>query len=336
MEKEAEFWKVVKDKIVQCELCPHLCVLKPGQVGKCHVRRNKNGKLISLNYSRPCSISLDPIEKKPLYHFLPGEKALSIATAGCNLRCGHCQNWEISQCGVDKVPSLNVKPEQVVKEAGERNVKIISYTYTEPTIFYEYMSDIAKVAVKKKIKNTTVTNGFINPKPLKELCKYLDASNIDLKSMENDFYERVCGGKVAPVLNSIKIMKEKKVWIELTNLLIPGLNDSDKDIRELVKWVKKNLGKDVPIHFTAFYPTFKLINLPPTSIKTLRRARKMAMAQGLNYVYTGNLPDDEGNHTYCPKCKKIVIKRRLFSVIENNIKRGKCSNCNEKIAGIWS
>lgn len=335
--KEAMFWKVLskEEKTVQCQLCPHFCVLKPNEIGNCKVRKNLDGKLISLVYSRPCSLALDPIEKKPLYHFLPGQMALSIATPGCNLHCKHCQNWEISQQSPDKVRSLEVKPEELIKEAKKHKTKVISYTYTEPTIFYEYMLDTCKLAKEKKIKNTTVTNGFINKEPLIELCKYIDGSNIDVKSMDDEFYQRVCGGRVEPVLEAIKMMKEKGVWIEITNLLIPGLNDSTEQIEKLVDWVKKNLGKDVPLHFTAFYPTYELLNLPGTSLGTLRKARKIALGKGLHYVYTGNLPDDEGNNTYCPKCKEIVIKRRLFSVIENNLKKGKCPNCNTKIPGIF-
>jgi len=338
VKKEALFWRILseKEKTVQCQLCPRFCVLKPGEIGNCHVRKNEKGKLISLVYAKPCSLALDPIEKKPLYHFLPGEQALSVATIGCNLHCKHCQNWEISQAKPQEFKSLEIKPEEIVKETKKKKAKIISYTYTEPTIFYEYMLDICKIAKKEKIKNTTVTNGFINPEPLKELCKYIDGSNIDLKSIDDEFYKRVCGGRVEPVLEAIKIMKEKGVWIEITNLLIPGLNDSTEQISRLVEWIKKNLGKDVPLHFTSFYPTYKMLNLPPTSLETLRKARKIALSKGLHFVYTGNLPDEEGSTTFCPKCKKVLIKRKGFGVIENNLKKGKCPECDEKIAGVWS
>jgi pyruvate formate lyase activating enzyme len=335
--KEAMFWKILskEEKTLQCQLCPHFCVLKEGEIGKCHVRQNKKGKLYSLVYGRPCSLAIDPIEKKPLYHFLPGQQALSIATAGCNLSCGHCQNWEISQQGPDIVNSLSLKPLEVIKEAKRERAKIISYTYTEPTIFYEYMLDIAKLAKKQGIKNTTVTNGFINKEPLNKLCKYLDGSNIDLKSMEDEFYRQVCGGRLEPVLEAIKIMKEKGVWIELTNLIIPGLNDSALGIEKLVNWVRRNLGKDIPIHFTAFYPTYKLKDLPRTPTTTLEKARNIAMSKGIKYVYTGNIDDDKGSNTICPKCKEVVIKRRFFHVIENKLKKGKCP-CGEDIAGVWS
>jgi Pyruvate-formate lyase-activating enzyme len=332
--KEALYWRKLGEDI-QCQLCPHFCLLKEGQTGKCHARKNISGELISLVYNKPCSLAIDPIEKKPLYHFLPGQKSLSLATSGCNLSCGFCQNFEISQCSIDDIKALEISPSEVVKEAKKKKAKIIAYTYTEPTIFYEYALDIAKEARKNKIKNVTVTNGFINQEPLKELCNYLDASNIDLKSINPEFYKQVCKAELAPVLESIKTMKEKGVWIELTNLLIPGLNDSVEDISKLVSWIKRNLGRDTPLHFTAFYPSFKLLNLPPTSLEILTKARNIALAQGINYVYTGNLIDDEGNNTYCPKCKKLLIKRKYFEVIDNKIKNGKCFNCSEKIPGIW-
>ncbi|MBI2630087.1 AmmeMemoRadiSam system radical SAM enzyme [Candidatus Pacearchaeota archaeon] len=332
--RKADFWEKINGN-VQCQLCPHFCFLKEGETGKCNARKNMNGELVSLVYSRPCSLAIDPIEKKPLHHFLPREKTLSIATPGCNLKCKNCQNWEISQVSPEKIISLDISPENVVKEAIKRNVKIIAYTYTEPTIFYEYMMDIAKIARKKRIKNVLVTNGFINPEPLKELCKYIDSANVDIKSINPDFYKNICQAKLEPVLESIRIMKEKGVWIELTNLLIPGLNDSEEDINKLADWVKKNLDRNAPIHFSAFYPCYKLINLNPTPEETIKKARRIALAKGLSYVYSGNIGNNEGNDTYCPKCKEAVIKRREYEVIEININEGKCSKCGEKISGVW-
>jgi len=331
MVKEAKFYSKLKGDAVKCELCPHFCVLRNDGIGKCRVRQNKNGKLIALSYGKPCSISLDPIEKKPLFHFLPGKLAYSLATPGCNLSCLNCQNADISQVGVDSVISTNISPEKIIEDA-KGKAEIIAYTFTEPTIFYEYVSDIAKLS--KGMKNITVTNGFINPKPLESLSLLIDASNIDLKSINDKFYREVCGGRVDPVLEAIKIMHERRIWIELTNLIIPGLNDSISDISKLIRWVRDNLGEDVPLHFTAFSPTYKLLNSPSTSLNTLKRARKIAMDAGLRYVYTGNLADNEGENTYCPKCNKIVIKRSGFRVIENNLKFGKCQ-CGEKIPGVW-
>jgi pyruvate formate lyase activating enzyme len=335
MEKEADFYKKISSKIVQCQLCPHFCTLNYGEKGKCNVRQNKNGKLISLVYEKPCTIALDFIEKKPLYHFLPRKKTLSIATLGCNLKCKHCQNFEISQFENKKIKSFNVKSPDVIDNAIKRKSKIISYTYTEPTIFYEYMIDICKKANKRSLRNVIVSNGFINPLPLKQLCKYLDASNIDIKSMNNDFYEQICSAKLAPVLDSIKLMKKEGVWIELTNLIIPGFNDSEKDIINLVSWIKNNLGEEVPLHFSAFFPCNKMLNLPPTPIKTVIRAREIAMDLGLKYVYTGNINFQEGETTYCPECNKPLIIRKNYEIVENNLKKGKCSNCGKIIAGVW-
>jgi pyruvate formate lyase activating enzyme len=321
--KEAEYWKKIGEN-VRCELCPHFCFIKNGEIGKCGVRQNQNGILFSLVYGKPCSMAIDPIEKKPLYHFLPGNKTLSIATNGCNFKCQHCQNWEISQ---GKVQGLEIQPKYVVKEA--KKSKIISYTYTEPTVFYEYMKDIAQLAKRYKIKNVMVTNGFINPKPLKELLPFIDAINIDVKG-NPEFYEMICKGNLRPVLESIKIMQEHKIWIELTYLIIPGLNDSHLDIDRFVSWVEKNLGKNVPIHFTAFYPKYKMLHLPKTTQSKLETARKIGLAKGLNYVY-----NEINQNTSCPKCKEIVIKRAGFSVIENKLRKGKCFNCKENIAGAW-
>ncbi|MFH1307934.1 MAG: AmmeMemoRadiSam system radical SAM enzyme [archaeon] len=330
--KLALYWKQAKENIVQCQLCPHFCTLKDMEKGKCKVRQNIKGKLFSLTYNKPCSISIDPIEKKPLYHFLPGKKTLSIATVGCNLSCSHCQNYEISQS--EEITGKEIKPEAVIKTAIKENSKIISYTYTEPTIFYEYMLDIARLARKNKMKNTTITNGFINQEPLKKLCNYLDGSNIDLKSISDDFYKKICGARLNPILEAIKTMHKAGVWIELTCLLIPGENDTEEEIKKLILWIKKNLGENVPLHFSAFYPVYKILDKLPTSIQILIKARKLALKAGLHYVYTGNLRDEEGSTTFCPKCRKAVIKRDSFTIIENKIINGKCP-CGEKIPGVW-
>jgi pyruvate formate lyase activating enzyme len=341
--KEALYYKKLKSKsklgkepsdIVQCKLCPHFCVIKNGERGTCGVRANINGQLNSLVYGKPCSIAIDPIEKKPFYHFLPGSKSLSIATVGCNLKCMHCQNYAISQARVEDVPSLEVTPEQVIKQAKSNQVKSISFTYTEPTVFYEYMLDIAKLAKREKIKCSIVSNGFINPMPLKKLASYIKAANIDLKGNAL-FYEKICQGKLEPVLESIKLLHEKKVWLELTNLVVPGYNDNTEEIKKMVSWILENLGKEVPLHFSAFYPCYKLTNLPATEPEFLIKARIIAKQQGLDYVYTGNIQDDEGSTTFCPSCGTSLIRRRNFSVIENRLKKGKCPNCKNKIAGIW-
>ena len=308
-------------------------MIKDGERGNCLVRENQSGKLVSLVYGKPVSYNPDPVEKKPLYHFLPGEKTFSIGTAGCNLHCKYCQNWEISQCKPEIAPTVDMMPEKVIKFAKQAESRIISYTYSEPTVFYEYMFDTSKLAKKSKMRNVYVSNGFINQVPLKKLIPLLDAANIDLKG-NKEFYKKVTGSWIEPVLETLKELHKKKVWIEVTNLIIPTLNDSEKDIKWLVDWIADNLDENVPLHLSAFWPTYKMNQLPSTTIATLKRARKIAMKK-LNYVYTGNLPYDEGNTTYCPKCKKAVIKREGFHVTQNLLKNGKCP-CGEKIPGVWN
>ena len=331
--EEALYYKKLKDKIVKCELCPRFCVIKPGDRGNCGVRENQNGNLISVVYGKPVSAEVDPIEKKPFFHFLPKNVTFSIATAGCNLHCMYCQNWRISQCSPEEVSSLDMLPKKVISEAKKSKCRIISYTYTEPTVFYEYMLDTAKLAKKARLRNTVVSNGFINPAPLNKLCNYIEAANIDLKG-DDKFYRKITGAWIKPIQDTLITLKKKGVWIELTNLIIPGQNDSEKDLMWLINWIKDNLGLDVPLHFSAFYPMYKLTNLPATAAITVKKARKMAIDAGLHYVYSGNILDEEGSTTYCPKCGKAIIKRRDFDVTENNLKNGKCP-CGEKIAGVW-
>jgi pyruvate formate lyase activating enzyme len=331
--KEATFYKKTKSGI-QCTLCPRFCFIKEGERGSCGARTNINGKIYSIVYSKPCSVAIDPVEKKPFFHFLPGTKSLSLATIGCNLKCLHCQNYSISQAKFEDVPHLEVSPEQVVEQAKNAKAKSISFTYTEPTVFFEYMLDIAKLAKKEKIKCTAVSNGYINPAPLKKLIPYIKAFNIDLKG-NAAFYEKICEGKIEPVLETIKLLHEKKVWIEITNLIILGYNDNTEEIKKTISWISENVGKDVPLHFSAFYPCYKLMNIPPTQPEVLIKARILAKAQGLNFVYTGNINDSDGRTTFCPHCGEAVIKRKNFFVIENKLKRGKCPVCKNKLPGIW-
>mgnify|MGYP000232787055 CR=1 FL=1 len=338
-EKEACFYKKLKNKTVQCRLCPRYCVLKPGKWGNCNARKNIDGKLYSMVYGKAVSLAIDPIEKKPLFHFLPGSSALSIATAGCNFHCEFCQNWQISQVRPESVPYFSIMPKDVVNKALELKTIIISYTYTEPTIFYEYMFDIAKIAKQHKIKSVMISNGFINQQPLAELIPFLDAANIDFKGPEK-IYKKLCSAWRKPVEETIIRLREKKVWLELTNLIIPGYNDKEKEIRAIVNWIKENLGCDVPLHFSAFYPAYKMSYIKETNPKIVLKARKIALNSGLNYVYCGNILDEESSTTYCPNCKKALIRRKSFFVIENKIKKGKkgegkCPYCNEKIAGVW-
>ncbi len=333
--KEANYYKKLKNKTVQCQLCPRFCTIKENSRGNCGVRINKEGKLYSLVYGKPCAIHVDKIEKKPLYHFLPGTNSFSIATAGCNLHCLYCQNWEISQCKPEEISHLNLSPEEIVKKAIKEKCKSISYTYSEPTIAIEYFLDIAKLAKKNKLKNIIVSNGFINEEPLKEWCKYLNGANIDLKSFDDKFYRELTTASIKPILNTLKILKENNVWLEITNLIIPKKNDNIEEIKKMSTWIKDNLGKDTPLHFSRFSPMYKMSNIQSTTEKTLLKAKETALKAGLKYVYIGNINIENSENTYCPKCKKLLIERMGFTVLQNNIKNGKCS-CGEKIPGIWS
>lgn len=323
-------------KLVRCLLCKKECELVEGQRGDCLSRMNVGGKLQTLVYGKPCAVHIDPIEKKPLYHYLPGSGSFSIATAGCNLHCRNCQNWEISQREPEVTRNMDLPPEEVVDAAIKYNCRTIAYTYSEPVVFFEYMADTARLAHKKDILNVWVTAGFINPQPLDELCTFIDAANIDLKGMSEEFYRDVCFAELAPVLNTLKTTKEKGMWIEVTNLIIPTLNDKREDIIKLVDWVYENLGLEVPLHFSRFWPMFQLRNLPPTPVETLTMAREIALSKGLHYVYVGNVPGHEGNNTYCPIDKKVLIERVGYSILEYNILDGKCKFCGHNIPGRWA
>ena len=333
----ASYWQKIKENIVQCLLCPRKCVLDAGQRGVCTVRINKEGKLYTLGYGNPVAIHIDPIEKKPFFHVAPGEPVFSLAVAGCNMRCIFCQNWQISQSRPDETENYNLSPEEIVNKTIENNCKFIAYTYTEPTVFYEYMLDIAKLARAKGLKNTMHSCGYINPQPLKELLKYMDAVNIDLKGFTEEYYAKIgLLAQLKPVLETLKTIKEEGVWLEITNLIIPNFNDDPQKIKEMCIWIKENLGDEVPLHFSRFVPNFKLQNLPPTPIEKLEEAYRIAKGVGLKYVYIGNVPGHKGENTYCPNCGKIVVKRIGYEILENNIKDGKCKFCGYKIAGRWT
>lgn len=321
-------------KKVQCQLCPAECILEPYQIGNCRVRINKDGELYSLVYGKPCALHIDPIEKKPFAHLLPASYAFSIATVGCTLTCKFCQNWQISQAKPEDERFYELPPEKVVSEAIRTGCRSIAYTYTEPTVFYEYMYDTAVLAREKGLLNTYITCGYINNQPLRELSKYLDGANVDLKGFTDEFYRKTCGGKLKPVLDSFVTLKEMGVWVELTNLIVPTLNDDFNTIRQMCKWVVGNLGVDLPVHFSRFYPNYKLKNLPPTPLETLSRARDIAMEAGCRYVYVGNIGHD-GNNTFCYNCKKLLIERAGYFIRQNHVVGGKCKYCNASIAGIW-
>ncbi|MCX5692545.1 MAG: AmmeMemoRadiSam system radical SAM enzyme [Candidatus Omnitrophica bacterium] len=322
-------------KKVKCLLCPRGCELKEGERGNCRSRMNINGKLQTLVYGKPCTAHVDPIEKKPFYHFLPGTLSFSLATAGCNMHCLYCQNWEISQSNPEDTVNIDMSPEQVVSEAIKNKCRTIACTYSEPIIFFEYAADIADIAHKNNLLNIWVTAGYINQKPLEDACKFLDAVKVDFKGITENFYQNVTGGSIGPVMNSIKLIKEKGIWLELVNLVVPTYNDTKDDFSKLCDWVVGNLGPDVPMHFSKFWPIYQLKNLPPTPEESLILARNIAMSKGMNYVYVGNIPEHEGNNTYCQACKKLIIERLGYTVTQNYIVDSKCKFCSNKIPGRW-
>jgi pyruvate formate lyase activating enzyme len=322
--------------IVKCLLCAQNCTIPAGERGKCRARMNVNGELRSLVYGRPVAVHVDPIEKKPFYHFLPGSDAFSFATSGCPLRCKFCQNWEISQSRPEDFETPYISPQAIVDSVIGRRTSVIAFTYNEPTVFMEYMADTALLAAKHKLRSVLVSCGFMNAEPLEEMCGFLNAVKIDLKGYSQDFYRNVCGAELSPVLRSIRQIARNKVHLEIVNLVVPTLNDSEKMLRELASWVMGEIGPDVPIHFTRFHPDYKLVNLPPTPVATLERSRDIAMEKGIRYAYIGNVPNHAGNHTYCPDCGKMVIQRNAFFVTELNMERGNCKFCGRSIAGVWS
>jgi pyruvate formate lyase activating enzyme len=319
---------------IMCLLCPNNCVLKENEKGTCRNRVVYKNKLYSIAYGNPCAVNNDPVEKKPLYHFLPGSSVLSIATAGCNLACLNCQNWTISQTSPENTTNFNLPPDEVVAAAIANKAESIAYTYSEPNTFYEYVYDTALSARKSGIKNVMVSNGYINPEPLKRLCKVIDAANIDLKSFSNETYMKLNGGKLQPVLDSLKIYRDEGVWLEITNLMVPGWTDKPDEVRAMCKWLYVNGFQDVPIHFSRFFPQYKLEHLPPTPVSILKTAAEIAKEEGLHYIYKDNLAGSETSDTICPQCGKRVISRKGYTIIENNLKNGKCS-CGTAIPGIW-
>ncbi len=333
--REAAFYRKSKGNSVDCFLCSRRCHIPEGATGTCRVRKNIGGKLYAMTYAKPVSISLDPIEKKPLFHFLPGTKSLSLATVGCNFRCLFCQNWEISQASWDKGPQEEVPPEEIARLARERGAPSISFTYNEPTVFYEYARDIAALAHESGIKTTYITNGYMTKEMLADF-RELDAANVDIKGNEK-FYRDVCGGvEMEHVLETIKTMRKKKIWVEATNLIIPGYNDDDGSIRQISEFCR-DTDPDMPLHFTAFYPQYKMLDTPPTPREALVRARKIALDEGVKYSYCGNTyPGDPYENTYCPNCGALLVERHGFSLVKNNIKNGRCPECGAKIAGLFS
>ena len=337
--KEAAFYETLDPEsgLVRCNLCNHRCRIKKGGCGICRVRENHDGKLVSLVYGHLISENVDPIEKKPIFHLLPGSLSMSIATVGCNFRCLHCQNYDISQyprLNGEVPPGRSRTPHEVVDAALRYGCKSISYTYVEPTIFYEFAYDTALLAREAGLKNIFVSNGYTSPEATRQIAPVLDANNIDLKAFSDKFYRDVCGAKLAPVLDTIRLMKELGVWVEVTTLIIPGWNDSNRELSEIAQFIK-SVDADMPWHVTRFHPTFKMTDRPATPVETLRRARNIGLEAGLTYVYEGNVPGEGGENTYCPNCGGLVIQRFGFQCDQKNLAHGTCRSCGTKLAGIF-
>jgi len=321
---------------VRCLLCARSCLLAPGERGMCRARVNDRGVLKSLVYGRPVTVHVDPIEKKPFYHFLPGVAAFSLATAGCPLSCQFCQNWEISQAKPEDFKADYVPPEAVAAASDESSATVIAFTYNEPTVFAEYLLDIAAAARARGIRSVLISCGFMNPEPLEDMCRALAAIKVDLKGFDRGFYRDVCRAELDPVLKTIRTVARRGVHLEIVNLVVPTLNDSEAMLKGLIRWVLDEVGPDVPVHFTRFHPDYRMLNLPPTPVATLERAYDLAKSAGVRYPYVGNVPGHPGNHTFCPACGSAVIRRSGFFVTDVQMEKGCCRNCRTPIAGVWA
>jgi len=332
---EAQFYEKLPNRRTRCKLCPRECVIDDRERGYCGARENRGGTYYTLVHSRVCAAHVDPIEKKPFFHFYPGTMAFSVATAGCNVNCKMCQNWDISQSRPEQVRATYLPPKDLASLAQQYQCPSIAYTYSEPVVFSEYVMDAARAGHERGIKSAVVSGGFIQQEPLKKLCASVDAIKVDLKGFSEKYYKEVVNGELKPVLEALVTMRKLGMWNEIVYLVVPTLNDSEPEFRGLAQWIKANLGVDVPLHFSRFYPQYLLKNLPPTPQETLERAKAIADAEGLHYVYLGNIPGHPAESTYCPKCRRVVIGRVGFTVTEMHLRKGKCEYCQQAIAGVW-
>ncbi len=332
---EARYYSSLQDKTVQCQLCFRKCIIAEGERGFCLTRENIEGKLYSLVYSKPVAVHIDPIEKEPMYHFYPGTDSLCLGTAGCNFRCLNCINWQFAFKAPEKVETISLSPAEVVQMAIQHEIPTICFTYNDPIVLYEYVYDTAKLAKEKGLKVSFHSNGSLNRDPLVALLNYIDAIAIDLKAFDPKIYRHLTGGELSPVLETLKIIKEEKVWLEIVYLIIPTINDNFEDIKKMCLWVKKELGEYTPVHFSRFFPACRLTRLPPTPLKTLEDACKIAQEIGLHYVYIDNVPGNQNGNTFCHNCGSLLIHRVQFLIFENNIEQGKCKFCGYNIPGYW-
>jgi len=333
--KEAMFYKNLDAQEVQCLLCPRECVISDGKRGFCRNRENRKGRLYTVVYGKPSVVDIGPIEKAPIYHFFPGHFRLCITCASCNLRCKYCQNWHLSQKSLEELNHSSHSPQEIIQEAKRQKLNSISFTYTEPTVYYEYLYDTSTIAKQEGLKTSIVSNGYIQREPLLKLLNLLDAVKIDLKGFSEKFYEEVSSATLNPVLDSLITVKKERVWLEIVNLVVPTLNDEPKMIDQMCQWIRENLGVDTPLHFTRFFPNYELTHLSPTPISTLESFYEIAKKNGLRYVYIGNVPGHRYNSTFCPSCNRTVVARTNFDVLEMNVVNGRCKFCNFPIPGKW-
>jgi pyruvate formate lyase activating enzyme len=333
---EAMFWEKTSDGGIKCLLCPRGCEVTDDERGYCGVRENQGGRYQTLVYGTLCSANVDPIEKKPLFHYQPGSQAFSIATAGCNMECKFCQNWQISQYRPEQVESVVTEPRRLVEACQARKCPTIAYTYSEPVVFYEYVHDTAALGREHGLGSVMISNGYIQEKPLRQLCRHLTGVKIDFKAFTDKFYQEMCAGQLKPVLSTLETLKDIGIWFELVMLVVPTLNDSPDEMKQMCDWIAKHLGPDVPLHLTRFHPTYRVTNLPQTPVQTLERCRQIALDAGLHYVYAGNVPMHPGENTYCHGCKNELIRRIGYEVASNQIRDGKCPKCGTTIPGVWS
>jgi len=332
---EARFYEKLPNKKVKCKLCPRECKVGDRERGYCGVRENRGGTYYTLVHSRVCAAHVDPVEKKPLFHYLPGSLAFSLATAGCNVNCKFCQNWDISQARPEQIPAEYVPPKRVAELAAQWRCPTIAYTYSEPVVFSEFLMDAADAGHEAGIRSVVVSNGYIQDEALRAAYGKMDAVKIDLKSFSDSYYQKIVTGELKPVLETLVTLRKMGKWTEIVYLVVPTLNDSDAEFGGLARWVKENLGTDVPLHFTQFHPEYLLKNLPITPVPTLERARDMALAEGLHFVYIGNVPGHPAENTYCPRCKRVLVERAGFEIRQMVIRNGACPNCKQVIPGVW-
>jgi len=333
---EVEYYKKLHGNVVECNTCPHKCNLQPGGVGRCRSKQNIGGKHYLKSYGRICVLNLDPIEKNPLYHVYPGARMMSIAAGGCNLRCLYCQNWEFSQKSPEQVAKLQLQPSLAAQKARQKTCKGLTYTYTDPVAYYEYAKNTAAKVKSAGLINTFCTGGYIQAQPLKDLCRYATAFTITLKAFSEAKYKELAQISMGPVLESMKTVKAEGVWLEIVSLIVPDYNDDVADVRKYAKWISRELGPDVPWHFSRFVPKYRMRTRPPTPLKTLEACRDAALDAGLHYVYITNVSPHEGNHTYCPSCGKPIVERLGFTVLKKRIVAGRCLYCRTKIPGVWA